>query len=346
MSDAGNSYNDDSPLQGQVDEKALKGWVEPVPFVPLPKPVGIRAKLSRALADIGGVAKLGENKYQHYNYQQAGDIFAKVQAALSLNGIAFFATEKEIEWMEPVQTKNEGMMPRVRVTMSYAFLDTEKIDGVYETLSFEGTGLGVDNTDKQITKAKTFALKYALKQIGLIGEPGDDPDEDSPGNREQPQACPLCGNVGALMQSQYNENELYCNKNRGGCGGKIPKQAIKAEEPPKPKAQAKPKESAPAAGVAPSAENSNPASPSDSSQGGADHTADPAPTSPPKSELTDEQIAWFNKTCSETNTLVSGLLQKGSAHSPSELKLKFFKEYVEPYLLARLKQKGQPKPNM
>lgn len=146
----------------------------------------LRRKLLAVMQAIGGVPKNGTAPQSQggYAFQQAADIFPKVQRALIEVGVMFLAHEVSRRPSSSHQTKNGGVMFVDDVTMRYSFLDTDSD----ERLEGEGSGVAFNNSDKALNAAKTAALKYFFKQTFLIGEKGDDPefhdtgefDEDAP----------------------------------------------------------------------------------------------------------------------------------------------------------------------
>lgn len=203
----------------------------------------LAARIVLAMKTVGSVAKAGRNKDQGYAYQKAADIFEAVQGAFVEHGIFLGATERIIEWPDPLTTKSGATMFICRATMAYGLEDV--LSG--EMKEFVSTGVGFDTSDKALNKAKTMAEKYFLKQLLLIGEEEDDADLDTPEETQQP-ACPVCGVVGAIIKGkpEYGGGWL-CFQKKGGCGAKFQNDptlkppAIASDSPKEEKAQRRPR---------------------------------------------------------------------------------------------------------
>jgi hypothetical protein len=137
-------------------------------------PLNLRQKLAAVMGEIGYIEKRGQNQQQHYQYAQAADIAGTVARLFAKFGVAFAASEESIEWAQPRETKNGGIMFVCRAHMRFTFLDSDSD----ERIEVVSTGEGTDTGDKSIYKAKTGALKYALQQTLLIAT-GDDPEDDN-----------------------------------------------------------------------------------------------------------------------------------------------------------------------
>lgn len=120
-------------------------------------------KMAAAAGAIGAVAKDKTNSFHRYDYTSATAIQARVQRALSANGLYIsgcsFAPEGELD----------GKRAVLRCTLTVS-------DGT-GTATAEGFGAGEDKLDKAPMKAQTASYKYALCALFCIGM-GDDPEAD------------------------------------------------------------------------------------------------------------------------------------------------------------------------
>lgn len=193
--------------------------------------LNLRAKLALCMAESERVEMRGENKFHHYKYAKAGDVFAEARVPLAKYGIIVIPQEEEIVDLAPRQTKGEGFMYCVRVKMRYVVMDSDSD----EKIEIVSTGEGQDGGDKGIAKAKTFAAKYALQQLLLLPT-GDDPEADDAGDAAtQPIACSACGVVGSIRKGlpQYGGG-WYCNRKTGGCGVNFTEKPYARTEPQPP----------------------------------------------------------------------------------------------------------------
>lgn len=132
-------------------------------------------KLAEVSAAIGGVPEEGHNDLDDYNFQRWRDISRMVRGELSKRGIVLVPQDGEIvsEKSVMVTTKKREQFPGVQVTLQRFYNFT---DGV-ETLRACGIGVGEDIRDKALQKADTGALKYMLRDMFLIPNVEDNPEE-------------------------------------------------------------------------------------------------------------------------------------------------------------------------
>lgn len=208
--------------------------------------LNLRQKLRAVMADIEAVENRGENKAQGYSYTMARDVILAARRALVRHGVIFTATELEIIDGEPTTTRSGAIMSTCRVTMAYAFLDTESD----ERLDVKSTGEGQDTGDKSIYKAKTGALKYALQNNLLIAA-GDDAEDDRgeedrverirPVSLVPDRKCPKCGAVGSLMRNRQT-GMWTCWKSKGGCESSFTEPDLLAEPNGDPRGSVQPED--------------------------------------------------------------------------------------------------------
>lgn len=133
------------------------------------------AKLAEACDAVGGIEKKGTNQKQNYKYVRAADVAKAFRHELFERGIVLIGDEKELIQLEPIPTQSGGKLNMIGVKIEYSLLDSESPDKITAT----GYGIGMDSGDKAIYKAKTGALKYFLRGLGLIPDEKDDPENDA-----------------------------------------------------------------------------------------------------------------------------------------------------------------------
>lgn len=138
----------------------------------------LAAKLAEACEAVGGVEKKGRNETQKYNYIKAADIAKAIRHELFQRGIVIIGSESDLI-QERITTNNGGTMTEVRLKVTYTVTDGT------ETLTFDAWGVARDSGDKAIYKAKTGALKYFLRGLGLIPDEKDDPEADESVDKAQ-----------------------------------------------------------------------------------------------------------------------------------------------------------------
>lgn len=137
------------------------------------KPQTLIAKLAQACDAVGGVEKKGRNQAQGYDYVRAADVAKAIRHELHSRGVMVIQDEESAEWSEFTTMKGHAMREcKLRV----AFILS---DGT-ESLTVHAFGVAMDSGDKAIYKAKTGALKYFLRGLGLIPDEADDPENAEP----------------------------------------------------------------------------------------------------------------------------------------------------------------------
>lgn len=140
-----------------------------------PGSLSLAGKLAEACANVGGVEKRGRNEAQRYDYVKAADVAKSIRKELFNRGVVVIpdeieCTTKQISFQNAKgETRNSN---EVIVKTAYIITDGK------ETLTFHGYGIAWDAGDKAVYKAKTGALKYFLRGLGLIPDEKDDPEAD------------------------------------------------------------------------------------------------------------------------------------------------------------------------
>lgn len=131
--------------------------------------------LAAATGDIAelGVAKLGRNKEQGYDYRAMDDIYNVIASVLSKRRLVFVPNVLE-RTVEQRQTRNNYIMYNVLLKIEYTIFH-----GDGSSIKFIVYGEASDNADKGTNKCMTAALKYALIQIFAIPLVGSVADADA-----------------------------------------------------------------------------------------------------------------------------------------------------------------------
>lgn len=130
--------------------------------------------MAAVMGELGYIEMRGYNDFNKYKYAKAADIAAACAKAMAKHGVAFSATEESVDWPEPRTSAKGGTLYLCRARVKFTFFDTESD----EKIEVVRTGQATDSGDKDIFKAFTGALKYALVQTFLIAT-GDDPEDDA-----------------------------------------------------------------------------------------------------------------------------------------------------------------------
>lgn len=176
-------------------------------------------KLHLIMSELDYIQKDKKNTFHGYTYASEAAIKNAVHRSLSTHRVIFFPTSSTIlEMKGGMGAKGDETVTTVRLSYDFIDIDTgEKLSGTFD-------GTGADKGDKGAYKAITGALKYALTSTFLI-ETGDqaDPENDAvvPTPEERKQQA----------QIAKQEQQLIAAK-------KI--EALKQEEPPKPKLEIPP----------------------------------------------------------------------------------------------------------
>jgi hypothetical protein len=157
-----------------LPKESLWNWI----FNRKPQPVKVQslaAKLAEVCEAVGGVPKEGHNQVDGYHYQRWRDISRAIRGEFSKRGLTLVPGEATVVSALDVlvENKKHEKVPGVRLTLQRRYDIT---DGL-QTMSFWGIGVGEDVKDKALQKADTGALKYGLRDMFLIPDVEDDPEE-------------------------------------------------------------------------------------------------------------------------------------------------------------------------
>jgi len=142
---------------------------------PRPEPVkkSLVEKLAEACDAVGGIEKRGTNQKQQYKYLKAADVAKAIRHEFFSRGIVITFDEKEFIQIRSIKTNAGGEMGEFLLKSEVTFCCGDEKLG-----PFGAFGVAMDTGDKAIWKAKTGALKYVLRGIGLIPDEKDDPEAD------------------------------------------------------------------------------------------------------------------------------------------------------------------------
>lgn len=132
-------------------------------------------KLADACDAVGGIEKKGKNEKQGYKYLKAADVAKAIRHEFFSRGIVMTFDEKEFTQLRTIKTNSGGEMGEFMLRVDVTFHDG---DSAEKLGPFGAYGVAMDTGDKAIWKAKTGALKYVLRGIGLIPDEKDDPEAD------------------------------------------------------------------------------------------------------------------------------------------------------------------------
>lgn len=133
------------------------------------------AKIAEACDAVGGIEKKGKNEKQNYKYLKAADVAKAIRHEFFSRGVILVFDEKEFVQIRTIKTNSGGEMGEFMLRGEFTFYDSESGDKLGPLGAF---GVAMDTGDKAIWKAKTGALKYVLRGIGLIPDEKDDPEAD------------------------------------------------------------------------------------------------------------------------------------------------------------------------
>lgn len=144
-------------------------------------PKSLAGKLAEACDAVGGVSKKGRNQAQGYDFVRAADVAMAIRHELFQRGVVIIPNEIECSTKQVEYKTAKGEDRRANeVVLRTAYTIT---DGT-ETLLMHGYGIAWDTGDKAVYKAKTGALKYFLRGLGLIPDELE-PESDEKIDREQ-----------------------------------------------------------------------------------------------------------------------------------------------------------------
>lgn len=178
--------------------------------------MSLGTKLTAVSSACRYMPKDGYNSFQKYKYTTAAGVLAKVNEALTDQGL-YTSTKMELVDLREVQTSKGNAEKHAVVKVTITIRDSSNPE---ETVIFEGLGSGQDAGDKAIMKANTAAIKYAYIG-GLNIAMSDDPEEDSNTDAYQNYAPPA--KPTPTKPSNGNNNDIVgkCEKCGKAVSGKV-----------------------------------------------------------------------------------------------------------------------------
>lgn len=137
------------------------------------------AKLAEACDEVKGVEKKGQNREQNYKYQKAADVAMAIRHELFSRGIIIVQSENQPEFIQVGTTAKGSPVFECRIGIVYSIM------GEGGQIDLVGYGVARDFGDKAIWKAKTGAVKYFLRGLGLIPDEKEDPEFDADRREEE-----------------------------------------------------------------------------------------------------------------------------------------------------------------
>ena len=135
--------------------------------------MGIGAKLVNVMEACRYMPQDGYNSFQRYKYTTAAGMFAKINEAMTEQGL-FTQVESTLVDLRDATTSKGNAEKHAVVKVKITVTDSD----TGEAVAFEGLGSGQDGGDKAVMKANTAALKYAYIG-GLCLAMSDDPESDT-----------------------------------------------------------------------------------------------------------------------------------------------------------------------
>ncbi len=163
------------------------------------------AKIAEACDAVGGVEKKGTNTTQNYKYVKAADVAKAIRHELFSRGVIVLQDEQPPEYVE-VQTKTGATMCECRMAIEFTLTDGKERENI------TGYGVARDSGDKAIYKAKTGALKYFLRGLGLIPDEKDDPEYDGKAKsapEEEEEQVPTIKLPGIILEEKEAEHYFW-----------------------------------------------------------------------------------------------------------------------------------------
>lgn len=129
-----------------------------------PTPSLLAMSIAEVIAATDAVAKTGRNNHQGYAYATEADLIQTVRAEMASRGLVMLATHEEV-------TELRQGLYQVAVTWTLIHAPSG------QSLTIMSHGHGQDKQDKAVYKARTGAMKYALRNTFLLPT-YDDPEKD------------------------------------------------------------------------------------------------------------------------------------------------------------------------
>lgn len=158
--------------------------------------LNIYQRLHAVMTEVTYIQKCQKKMNGQYTFVKADDVIAKLRQPLLDNGIV----------VVPTVTRSEQDGNRTSVSISIAFVC---IDTPNDRFEVEYPGHGLDNQDKGIGKAITYAMKYALLKTFMLETGDEDDNEAHTVEYVAPvvPAAPVIAEPVAILLSKFPESE-------------------------------------------------------------------------------------------------------------------------------------------
>lgn len=137
------------------------------------KPTTLAAKLAAACDKVKTVPKNGVNSKYQGGYVKAADVYTALRHELLSRGVMLVPNELELA-QERIQTNGGATITEAVLKVEYVIFD-----GIAEPMRFSAFGVGRDDEEKGVYKAKTGAEKYFLIGLGMLPAEDSDPEFES-----------------------------------------------------------------------------------------------------------------------------------------------------------------------
>ena len=134
--------------------------------------VKLAPALVKAISEMGGVGKSGNNTFDRYTYAKLEDYVRVAVPKLAINGLCILSGVPTIIPLEDRTTQKGGKEHCVRVSVTMRILHESG-----EWIEAETVGEGQDRADKAIYKSITGARKYGIASLLCLATT-DDPEGD------------------------------------------------------------------------------------------------------------------------------------------------------------------------
>lgn len=136
------------------------------------KKLNIYQRINKVMEEVNYVVKEDKKVNNAYRFVSHDKVTAVLHGPLTKHGIVFVPTVDNL-----TQDGN-----RVTVEMRLSFVNMDNPEDEFSIISY---GQGIDNQDKGIGKAVSYAVKYGLLKVFCL-ETGDDVERDSIDYKETP----------------------------------------------------------------------------------------------------------------------------------------------------------------
>jgi hypothetical protein len=138
------------------------------------QPKNIYQRLNQVMAEVESVQKEKKAGGLQYSFTSHDAVSKALHMPMVRAGIAMIPDIKDFKQETGVDQKNNPVL-RTTMTMLVTFIN---VDNPEDKVSVTYFGQGIDNQDKGIGKAISYAVKYALLKVFCL-ETGDDVEKDN-----------------------------------------------------------------------------------------------------------------------------------------------------------------------